>query len=139
MRRNIANLIKSLKTGVKVNSIYGVQKVPNPTTSMLVFHKALRGNKYITLQADTSLLDNLIPRDELELIISKIAAEGKVTFEQGLHTLGEFMNNISSFLIIVLLPMPLVFGNIMGDIGILLGLLIYLLLIALCLFSGQFL
>ena len=68
MRRNISNLIKSLKTGVKVNTLYGVQKVPNPTASMMVFHRALKDERFILLQAESSILDGLMSMEELKII-----------------------------------------------------------------------
>lgn len=78
-------------------------------------------------------------RDELELIVSKLAEESKIKYEETYITLGAFFGNMSSFLVIVLLPLPLIIGNIMGDGGLLVGLMLYLLIVSFCLLLSKFL
>jgi hypothetical protein len=137
MRRNIGNLIKSLKSGVKVNTTYGVQKVPNPTASMLVFHKSHKGERYITLQAETSLLDNIMTTQEVELITTHIARQSCIKFEEAINSLGKYLDSAASMLVIILLPLPLIFANLYEEEGILYGIMLYVVIVGLVMLGSS--
>lgn len=73
-RSMIERLVRSIALGIRtMNPIFGEVKVPNPTADMLVFHKAQKGNSYVTLQAQTSLINGIISEKEVDWICQKVA------------------------------------------------------------------
>lgn len=89
------------------------------------------------MQAETPVLEDIITIPELEIVTNKLAEESEIKWETAILVWSHFLNSASSFLIIVLLPLPLIFGNIFGDWGILLGIMIYILVISLCMLGGS--
>lgn len=134
MRRQAENVLKGLKKGVKVNTPYGITRIPIPTASSLIFHKTKRGDDYVHLQAQTNLIEGKITFDEVKFICKKSAEITKIPYESLLISGEKTLTNLSVFFGIMLLPFPLIMGHVGGLTGFILAVVGYVGFLLLLLF-----
>ena len=125
MNTNLQRIVRSLKSGVKVKTLHGIIKVPNPLSSTLIFHKNQLNTGYVTLQAQTNLVRGKISEQEIDLICDKTHQLSRVRFEKFFFKLSKFFANLVSFFSILLIPVPLITLSLYRGIGLVWGILIY--------------
>lgn len=125
MSAEVRSLIKSLKYGIKVNTIFGITKIPSPTASMMIFHKDVSRKNYITLQCQTDLIKGLITEAEIENICAVVGQECSVSSDKCLISIYKYTQYILIAAAIILLPLPLIMTQYLGLIGIIASVLFY--------------
>lgn len=131
MRRNVDSIVKGLRKGVKVNTNYGITRVPLPTASSMVFHKTKKEDTYVILQAQSELLKGKITYEEVDLICRKSAEIVKISHEKFIITLGRALLNITLFFGVMMIPVPLIIANTSGLLGFLIATFLYILILVL--------
>ena len=125
MSQNLQRIVKSLRSGIKVKSLYGILKVPNPLGSTLIFHKNQYNTGYVTLQAQTNLIQGRITEKEIDLICDKAHRLSLIYLEKVLLNSSKVFGNLISFFSILLIPLPFLMFSVSGLLGLLFGILIY--------------
>ena len=126
MNREIEKILNILKVGLESRTIYHYIKVPNPKPNTLVFHKTTYWKKFVTLQGETKLLKGKLRPKELEAIFDFLAKIVHIDNERCCFQ-AKRLNLI--FLIafgIFCLFLPLALFFPFGLLGIVLGVIIYL-------------
>lgn len=125
----LENLVRSLSLGIRTMTVLHDEiKVPNPTLNMLVFHKSQKENYFVTLQAQTSLIEGIITEHEIDWICEILANISKIK-EKCFSCLKTFCECTVITISIVLVVMPLIAGTVYGIEGLAVGFLLYFALI----------
>ena len=114
-----------LRLGIRSMSPYGDITVPNPTPSVIIFHKNQKNDDFITLQAQTRLLDGSITSREVDNICQKVAEFGFIKHERCRRESIEFLDCVVLSSILFVLMIPLMLSVIIGTYGFFIGVIIY--------------
>lgn len=121
----LERLIRSLSLGVRTMTIlHDEVKVPNPTLNTLIFHKSQKGNYYVTLQAQTELLNGILTYKEVDAICNFLAKLSEMN-EKCYSNFRWFFDCALITSSVVVTIIPLILGTIYGAWAFLVGFLIY--------------
>lgn len=107
-----------------MTTLFSEVKVPNPTADMLIFHRAQKGNSYVTLQAQTTLIDGLITEKEIEWICDKVAEISELR-EKACQLLITFLSCMIVTSSVLFIFIPLLLGAIYKGTGYIAGFAFY--------------
>ena len=135
---NIHTLIQSLQYGIKVNTNFGVLSVPSPKVGVLYFHKRIRKNRYVTLQANTNLINDKITKKEIETISNKIGEVGHLKTESCIVAISKYSFLFIFLTAFILFPVPFIMAS-KGIQSFFLSILYLILLILFLIFIKNYL
>lgn len=140
MRRSVENIVKGLQKGIKVSTVHGITRVPIPTASTLIFHRTKDEDGFVTLQAQTSILDDKITYEQVKQICDFSSNIIKINHEKFFIVTGKALSTIAVFFGVMMIPAPLIAASSAGLGGFIISIIIYLaiiLLFNLIKFSGK--
>lgn len=103
----LVRMADSIRRYTKVRTYFGKVPIPTGNRGMLVFHLSIKQDKYILLNAQTSLLDGRIDYEEVVQVantVAKFYREGRLWRE-----LLFWYTGVSSYILIVLTFLLLLF------------------------------
>lgn len=97
---HLQRMAESIRRHTKVRTYFGTVPIPTGNRSMLVFHLSAKQDKYILLNAQTTLLDGRIDYEEVSQIANTVATiykHGKLW-----RNFLFWYNGVSSHILIIL-------------------------------------
>ena len=110
----LESLLQSLQYGVKISSMFGITKIPSPTPNMLIFQRDITQISFITLQAQTSLINDLITRKEIDNICRTVGDNTYSRMDRPLYTAFKYTKLLVFLVAAALLPLPIIALDNMG-------------------------
>jgi len=122
-------LVQELRFGIKVSTLYGLTTIPSPSANTLIFHRDQTRKRFITLQAQTNLIEGVISEEEIKNILDVVAENAMIPSEVCLINTYKYMKYILLFFAILMLPLPMIIAGFAGGIGLIIATVVYLILL----------
>ena len=121
----IERVLQTLRKGVRSKTTYFDITVPNPKPNTLVFHQATYFDGFVTLQAETKILDGRITIEQVERIFETLTKVVKIENNRNSARIRGFVNIFFIIFGVLCLGLPVVLFFPFDTIGVIIGIVVY--------------
>ena len=126
LNRQIERVLRTLKKGTRARTPYFDITVPNPKPNTLVFHRTTYSNGFVTLQAETKILDRRLSPKEVKHIFATLAKIVEINNQRSCARLRRFNNVFLFVFAMIFWPFPICLFFPFGVFGLAIGVIVYL-------------